>query len=1266
VITQADRADPEEQRRPRQTAETDIMNTCTGVKKLSVTLGLSLLLMSLGQNNARALTLPDVPLSVFSTVEHNVLLTFDDSGSMTWGFLPDTISGNSATKRACSSAFNGMAYNPSVTYTPPPVVNNPGNLKDTTPPQNLPDASFTGAWINGYSPTAVVVDLSTSYKPVWGMNSTLTANTTIYFGSAYASCSLAPTGGSGVAAFYYVYDTALAGTGGCPSTPVTTDDDCYRLVQHNNPAALGVGSNPITGEWSAAQQTNFANWYSYYRVRNLAAKAAAGRAFRGFDTNVRVAGHLLNNSSTTAGPASGITFTRTTSTNTTNVLKRFCDDPASTDSLCKDGTTARQDFFTRLYNTPAASGTPLPLAMQRAGNSFGSGNTGQYSPYRDVPGDSVSASNPELSCRKNFHIMMTDGYWNGTLGVSGNKDGSSQTLGDGTTYAPIAPYSDGWSSTLADNAFYYWYNDLRTDLGNNVLASESDPTGTAAQRYWNPANNPATWQHMQTFTIGMGITGTRNPANYFDTSLPASAGDWDELQSGGLGWPNPMDAENGDRIDDLWHAAINGRGKYFSARDPDALVSAFTQIIGQINAINGSAAGLGASGSTTSGGTAIFQSAYDTGTWAGRLISRALDVNGDPVSVNWEAGTAGLNTQNYNDRKILTYNPTNAAGAPFRWGNLTTAQQTALNTNSLNVADTYGDERLDYLRGASTNEGAGLGFRVRTCYNPATAAASTPSAITCPADVGKLGDIIDSSPVYVGKLDFGYPDTLESGGDYSTHVTDWANREKIVYVGANDGMLHGFRASDGMEVIAYVPNLVYSNISQNNLGLLASPFYSHRFYVNATPTVGDAFINGDWRTMLVGGLRKGGKGYYALDITDPSSFLESNAAQIAKWEFTDPDLGYSYSQAAIVKMASGQWAAIFGNGYNNTGTGRAMLYIVDMADGSLIRKIDTGVSGGGGTVANPNGMATPAVVDMNNDHIADYIYAGDLLGKMWRIDVRSSTASDWALAANIHPLFTAVDTLNDPQPITTKPSVGFHPEGFGGAMIYFGTGKFLENFDNSATGVQQRQTFYAIYDRGVTGRSTEPSKKEATPIVRADLLQQTITAGSPVTNTVTGDVFNTRNISDNPINWRLDRSSTTTHLGWYVNLPESGEKQVTDSLLREGRIIFTTLSPGIDACEPGGSGWLMELNTKNGGRLDQTLDLNGDGVFDSADNSGLAYGAAGAQLTNGGSLSSPIVLPNPSSQPPSETKLSSKSKGGTLSLKESRKPNAPQSWRQLK
>lgn len=1282
------------------------MLTLIRVKKYLITLGFVILLATLGQHHAYALNLPDVPLLVFSNVEHNVLLTFDDSGSMERGYLPDNISGDGSTRRACSSTYNNLAYDPTVTYTPPPVRNYPGNLSATA--ANLPDANFTAAPVNGYIPGSTTINLSTAgtstapgYKPVWEMNvlsSTLSAN------SSYASCTQAATSGNGVAAFYYVYDIALAGTGGCPTTPVTTDDDCYRLVQHGNAAA--------GGSWSTAQQTNFANWYSYYRVRNLAAKAAAGRAFRGFATNIRIAGHLLNNPGATAGPASGITFTNTTSTNTTNVMKRFCDDTLGIDSLCADGSTARTDFFTRLYNTGTGTSTaiftPLRAAMQRAGNSFGAGNNGNYSPYRSIPGVAPSTTNPnpELSCRKNFHIMMTDGYWNNAAGVAGDIDSVGHTLGDGTTtYTAQPPYSETptRAGTLADNAFEYWYQDLRSDLTNNVRHFIAVGTGPGnlpwdpANLPWDPRNNPATWQHMQTFTIGLGLTGTRNPENYFNTALAASAGDWDELLSGSLSWPNPLDGPtygDADRIDDLWHAAVNGRGRYFSAKNPDDLINAFTQIIGQINVTSGSGAGLGASGSTTSGGTSVFQVAYG-GTWTGRLMSIRVDTNGFPQSINWEAGNAGLNTQNYlpsgtNGRNIFTYNPTNTLGnrgVPFQWSSLTTTQQAALNTSPSNVVDTNGPARLDYLRGASANEGTGLGFRVRTCYNASTLpSGSEPSPMSaCPPNVGKLGDIIDSAPVYVAKPDFGYPDTLEST-PYSTFVKDplgsggtsGSTRTPMIYVGANDGMLHGFRASDGIELMAYVPNLVYtSDTNTNNLSLLTSPFYSHRYYVDGTPTVGDVYTGGAWRTVLVGGLRKGGRGYYALDITKPANFSEgaTNAQQLVKWEFTDPDLGYSFSQATIVKMATGQWAAIFGNGYNNTGTGRSMIFIVDIATGNLIQKIDTGTCAitpcGGGTLANPNGMATPAVVDMNDDYIADYIYAGDLLGKMWRIDVRSSTASNWSLAANVMPLFTAVDPLGAVQPITTKPAVGFHPSGFGGLMVYFGTGKYLENDDNAATGTQQTQTFYGIYDRGVTGRGTEPSR--LAPVVQADLLLQTIdTTIGTVTRTSPPETFSTRNISNNSINWRLDRTSTNTHLGWYVNLPTPAERQVTDPLLREGRIIFTTLIPGTDACAPGGTGWLMELNSANGGRLDETLDLNGDGIFSSLDNGGAAYGAAGAKTSSGGSLSSPIVLTNPPSGPPpagprySETKLAVTSAGDIVTMKESGKPNAPEAWRQLK
>ena len=186
------------------------------------------------------------------------------------------------------------------------------------------------------------------------------------------------------------------------------------------------------------------------------------------------------------------------------------------------------------------------------------------------------------------------------------------------------------------------------------------------------------------------------------------------------------------------------------------------------------------------------------------------------------------------------------------------------------------------------------------------------------------------------------------------------------------------------------------------------------------------------------------------------------------------------------------------------------------------------------------------------------------------------------------------------------------------------------------------------------------------------MLEQTLTTGTAVTRGATTEVFSTRNVSDNTINWRLDRTSSTTHLGWYVNLTDTGEKQVTDPLLREGRIIFTTLTPGADLCLAESSGWLMELDSTNGGRIDETLDLNGDGQFNISDNPGFTYGAAGAKSSLGGGLASPIVLTNPDGPPPpggprySETKLVVTSKGAVISLKESGSPNAPEVWRQLK
>ena len=1212
------------------------MITLTGIKKNIVTMGFSVLLTGIGQTNVHAATLnlPDVPLFVLNTVDPNVLLTVDDSGSMAWAYLPDGISGISGTKRGCSNTINGMYYDPNQIYTPP---------SDATG-ASYPNASFgtdtgaatVGAWNDGFYTTtgsgAAQVNLARSYRPSWG---SLTS-----YGTCGTGLGGAPYYGG---AFYYQYNTSCLLAGGI------NNDGCYTLVRHT------AGS-----PWSAAQQQNFANWYSYYRTRNLTIKTTVSRAFAQVGTNVRLAYQHLNTCNTAFGGALTASCTGT-------YVRPFAG-------------TARSDFYTWLFKTPTNLSTPLVQAADRARAYLLTSNA--TSPWAENPGTSAGT---EYSCRQNFHMMFTDGYWNGGA-VGANVDNAAATLPDGVAYSPAGLpvnrkiYPDSNTGYLADVVFDAWKTDARPTLNNNVprylttvsLTNPDDIVLPAyAQDYWHPRNDPANWQHLVSFTVGLGLNGTLNPADYFNSSL--LTGDYHDLLSGTKNW------NAGDEIDDLWHAALNGRGEYFSAKDPTTLVNSFSKVLNTIASRTGSASSLSANGSTTSGGTAIYQVSFNTSLWAGRLLARTLDVNGNPVSTLWEAGADGLNTQLYDaGREILTYNPTaTPKGVPFRWGNLSATQKDALNRDATTALDAKGSERLDYLRGASANEGAGLNFRVRTCFDNTGAVLSA-----CPTDVGKLGDIINSSATYVGKPVFDYPNDLESV-TYKSFRTAQAGRTPMVYVGANDGMLHGFRADTGREKMAYVPNPVYTNDVVNNLSLLTWPSYTHRYYVDSTPTIGDAFYSGAWHTVLVGGLRKGGRGYYALDVTNPSSLTEANAGNVVRWEFTDPDLGYSYSQATIFKIADntgtagsatgkkGRWAAIFGNGYNNTGTGHAVLYVVDIETGNLIKKIDTSVSGGGGSVATPNGLATPAVIDIDDDNVADYVYAGDLQGKMWRFDIRSGTPANWTLATNVTPLFTARDgATSTVQPITERPAVGFHPYGFGGLMVYFGTGKYLESSDNTTTGSPQKQTFYGIYDRGVTASQTKASAQET--VLRSALLGQTISS-----NVAVGG-FNTRGISNNPINYRLSQAALAgTYLGWYVDLPTNGEKQVTDPVLREGRIIFTTLIPSTDPCTPGGTGWLMELNTENGGQLKDTFDLNGNGTFTSADRitvGGQSVGAAGIQPTTGGAMSSPIVLTSPpTSRPPTtgsaackEIKLSQTTDGSIVKVAETCRPGGREAWRQLK
>lgn len=667
------------------------------------------------------------------------------------------------------------------------------------------------------------------------------------------------------------------------------------------------------------------------------------------------------------------------------------------------------------------------------------------------------------------------------------------SAGGTVTYAPGLPYSPG-------------------EVANSVAAVTNFNSGT---------------RPVKTYVIGFALP--QFTQNYFT-----------------LNPPNPLDQM----------AAAGGTTSAYYANDLNSLNSTFSSIFNNILAQSGSAAAVAlTSGSVVAGGK-IYQGQFNSADWSGDLVAFNLDATTGLITTTaWKAATQ-VNMQNYDTgRSIISFNPSTGAGIPFRWANLDANQMLALNTSPTGTVDANGQNRLNYVRGDTSQSGV----RGR----PVTV----------------LGDIVDSAPFYVGAPANNYSDLLEPT-PYSTFRTTYLSRTPMVYVGANDGMMHGFDATTGNEKLAYVPSQVYANLTQ-----LTSPTYSHRYFVDGSPTVLDGFYGGNWHTVLVSGLAGGGQGFFALDVTDPGAFSEANAGSLARWEFTDAndaDLGFSFSQPSIVKLNNGKWAAIFGNGYNNSdadghasATGHAVLFVVDLETGTLIKKIDTEY----GTTATPNGLATPTVVDQDGNGTADVVYAGDLAGNLWKFDISANTAASWGSAyvsgPTPVPLYVAKDSGGNRQPITAAPDIIAHPSGAAyGWIVAFGTGKYLETGDPADT---SSQTFYGIQDNG----ATVPD--------RSALVQQTVTS----TTTVSGQTF--RTLSANPVDWAV------VH-GWYLDLPSSGERVVSESSTRDKRVIFTTMIPSTAACSTGGTGWLMEMDLSTGGAFSSpTLDVNGDGVINSSD-----------------------------------------------------------------
>ncbi|WP_418648732.1 pilus assembly protein [Thauera butanivorans] len=1081
---------------------------------------------------AAPLDVSQVPPALGQTLAPNILYIQDDSGSMQRTYMPDSNS-SSSLKRYTSHSWNGSYFNPDIDYLPP--LDHKG--------ESLGNASFTDAWENGYlsNRNSYKRNLSTKFRVPTSVNGTS-------FGFAGTGTWPEQT------AFYHEFSPPQSG---CSGTGSITNDSCY-----------------VKRTVTTAQRQNFANWYSYYRSREMASKAGISRAFAQLGEGARLGYGRINKSAASTIDGKSITTIM-------RGVREFSD-------VDKDGNTTnnRKQFFDWLFALNSSGNTPLRRALDAAGQYYE--NDAANGPWSTTPG--VTGGNL-LSCRKSFTILMTDGYWNdaqaATSGARENNDG-----GEGN------PFEDEDSNTLADIAWYYWSRDLLGGLENRV-----PPT----------TRNPATWQHMATYTISMGFEptgvksdGTTLTSNVRDTVFAALG----NPSAPTITWPTPG-ANSSNNIADLLHAAVNGRGDFFSAGNPEEFAAAMLDTLASISDQVGAIAPLGQSSSSSTADTMLYQAKFDTSDWSGWLTATEFD----PVAGNLKATTAWTSSLP-GTRNILTYNTATSSGASFQWANISDAQKDLLGSKPGLGAQGV----LNWVRGNQSQEEPGGSFRKRK-------------------STGLIGDIVNSKPLYIGARNDGYawasgiPQNQRAA--YQTRLTSDAfrKRQRTVYVGANDGMLHAFNTGtyaddgdgvfdpikdfnngNGVETFAYVPAAVYAN-----LPALAHPDYvdRHLYFVDGSPVAGDAWIGGTWKTVLVGSTGAGGRSYFALDIETPSSM---NASKVL-WEFTHDELGLSIGQATIARVgnaANGRWVAIFGNGYNSS-SHRAQLFIVDLSTGELIKAIDTGV----GNSSQSNGLAAPQVVDVDLDGNADLVYAGDYRGNLWKFDLRGATSSAWKVAFGGKPLFKATDSAGNSQPITVQPTVRRHPSR-GGLVVYFGTGKLMLVGDQ---GDMSEQALYGIFDLcgssfsdDCASANVDTGVTRAQRVLKSELLEQDIYEEG---NAEFDDIYQDyRLITQNALD-------PAEHRGFFITLtPPSGiakGERVTGpaSVAFSDRVIFTTILPNDDPCEQGADGWLIEIDPFSGGRTDYSVfDMNRDGLFNGGDRKGDTV--VSGQRTPGGAT--PAIL----------------------------------------
>ncbi len=689
-------------------------------------------------------------------------------------------------------------------------------------------------------------------------------------------------------------------------------------------------------------------------------------------------------------------------------------------------------------------------------------------------------------------------------------------------------------------------------------------------------------------------------------------------------------------------------------------------------------------------GTQLYMASYYPDNWWGSLVAIGISSTGTGSSAtvqvataaNWDGGcvlTGGscpstgatsMTAESPSSRSILT--SSSGAGVPFEWGNLSSTATTAFNNEAALISTSIGGQDiLNWLRGVRSEEQSSGPLRTRT---------------------GVLGDIIDSSPIAIGIPSAPYgtywydglyglsgtstylPENATGATPYTTFSSfgtgGYGGRANIVYDGANDGLLHGFRSgsfvcnpntstnpnacystatvpNDGLEMLAYVPDTLASS-STNNVDALTNPGYSHAYYVDATPGSGDVFYNNGWHTWLAGGLGTGGSAIYALDVTDPSSFSETNAASLVKGEWNPSTiscagaiascgsyLGQLWGKPIFERLHNGQWAMIFGNGHNSS-TGHAGIYIglINPYNGAVtFYYLDTGA----GSSSNPDGIDYVAAADLDGDYIADYVYAGDLQGNIWRFNLTSNKPSDWAVSkygsSTATPLYTAKNGSGATQPVTTQIQVAETLlSGQTYVIVMFGTGEQIPATTSTpASYASGTQTVYGIWDWNMTNWNTGYSTangvnvpasatqlaalSSAPALTRSNLLQQTISTSGT-----------SRTLSNYPIcpqgSSACSPASSDNQYGWYVDLPGTNgqsptqyEQVIYNPLLSSGVLILnTTIPPGgnvISCSALTTTGWTMAFNVQTGGSLPSGFFQGSGGTY------GTGSSGVNGELSNG-------------------------------------------------